>query len=160
VKSELTIRFRWLIAIAALLPVLASAQFQPAIASRQAQRNALGMLRTPINLFQNATRTAPNYGQQAYGNMFGQFQQLRAAYEALKQTLDAQQYERGANTLAELDAGFDILSEAFTYYQNDIAEGRPAGTAIRDMCRILREGVQIWSREFNRSVSALRIGIG
>src|SRR5436190_22301177 len=88
---------------AQMSPAVASEQWAPIIASPHAQRNALSGLRTQLNLFQQATRTAPNYGQQAYGNVLGQFQELRNAYAALKQTLSADQLARGANTLAELD---------------------------------------------------------
>jgi hypothetical protein len=161
VKSRFTILSRLLLAfVAAFFPLVATAQFVPTVASPHAQRNALGMLRTKINIFQNATRTAPNFGQNAEGNVMGQFQELRSAFEALKQTLDARQWGRGADSLAELDAGLDILSEAFNYYQNDLALGRPAGPAIRDMCQILREGVQIWSQQLNKTATALRIGVG
>src|SRR5262245_4595723 len=69
------------------------------------QRNALNALRSQINTFQSATRTAPNYGENGYGGVWNQFQGLRGAYGGLKQTLTPQQLAKGANALAELDAG-------------------------------------------------------
>src|SRR4051812_26153634 len=146
--------------VVALSPLTAMAQFVPPVASPQAQRNCLGMVRTKISIFLNVTRTAPNFGQQAYGNLLGEYQELRTAYDNLKQTLAPAQWQRGANSLAELDAGLDIISEAFTNFQNDLAVGRSSGSATRDLCQVLRQGVQLWSQELNKTASGLRIGLG
>jgi hypothetical protein len=68
--------------------------------------------------------------------------------------------QKGANALAELDAGLDIINEAFTNYQNDVAAGREGRTALRDMCEVLREAVQVWAQELEKTSSRLRVGFG
>jgi hypothetical protein len=144
-----------------LVPLAASAQWPPPpMATPNDQRNALNHMRTQLNLFQNATRTASNFGAQGAGNLDGQFQETRNVYHGFLQTLTPQQRDRGANSLAELDSGFDILGEAFTYYQNDLAAGRPANAALRDLCKLLSQGMRMWSQEFNKTCSALRVGLG
>jgi len=120
----------------------------------------LTALRSQIKFFQNTTRTAPNYGTAAYDNVLGQFETLRAVYNGLKQTLNARQLDKGANSLAELDAGLEILNEAFTNCQNDFAAGREARQAIRSMCQALREGSQVWAQELEKICSQLRVGFG
>jgi hypothetical protein len=64
----------------------------------------------------------------------------------------------GANDLAELNAGLDIIQEAFTNYEEDIAGGRPAGPALEKMCRVLRRSSALWLQELNKTSSRLRIG--
>jgi hypothetical protein len=141
------------------LPFLASAQYPfPAPTTPDAQRNALNQVRSQVNYLQNATRTAANYGQQGYGNVWERFQIVRGAYGAFKQTLNPRQAADGANAFAELDGGLDILQEAFDNYQTDIAAGRPAGAALRDMCQVLRDGSRLWLDELNKTCSRLRVG--
>jgi hypothetical protein len=145
-----------------LSPLLSFAQwpFAPGPVTPQAQRNALGALRSQIKFFQNTTRTAPNYGPAGYDNVLSQFEALRGAYNAFKQTLNPSQLQKGANALAELDAGLDIINEAFTNYQNDVAAGREARTALREMCEVLRAAVQVWAQELDKTCSRLRVGFG
>lgn len=125
-----------------------------------AQHNALAALRSQYDFFQSAVRSAPNYREQGYGNVQGQFQGLRDAYNGLKGTLTPPQLANGANSLAELDAGMDILQEAFTNFQNDLAAGRMPSQALLDMCQVLREGSRLWWDQFSRVRSQLRIGWG
>src|SRR6516162_6331115 len=124
-KTTKTVDSLLLAAIAVLAPGLAFAQYNYApFTTPDAQRNALNALRAQLNYFQNATRSAPNYGVQGYDSVLDQFQGFREAYNGFKQTLTPQQLARGANALAELDAGLDIIAEAFTNFQNDLAAGR------------------------------------
>ena len=147
--------------IAVFAPDLASAQYGYGWSTTpDAQRNALNGLRSQIDVFQNTTRTAQNYGDQAYGNVAGQFQGVRDAYNGFKNTLTPQQLARGANALAELDAGLDIIQEAFTNFQNDVAGGRSPSLALRDMCQVLRQGTQVWWQQLTKIRSQLRIGWG
>ena len=142
-------------------PLVAPAQWPyGAPITPDTQRNALNAVRAQVNWLQNTTRTAPNYGDNGYGNVLQQFQALRGAYSELKQTLTPQQAAAGANALAELDAGLDILEEAFTNYQNDVAGGRLVRSALSDMCQVLRQGSRVWLDELNRNCSALRLGWG
>lgn len=147
--------------LAALCPVSVPAQwaFDPA-ATPDAQRNALNSLRSQVNWLQNSTRTASNFGEQGYGSVWRSFQELRRAYFALTQTLTPQQSAYGANDLAELNAGLEILQEAFANYQEDVAAGQPAGPALAKMCRVLRQGSTLWLQGMNKTSSRLKIGWG
>jgi hypothetical protein len=147
------------VSVAFLWPARSSAQwpFTPS-STPEAQRGALNALRSQIDWFQNVTRTTPTYGPQGYDNVWGQFQGLRGAYNAMKQTLNPQQSTSGANAFAELDSGLDILQEAFTNFQNDVGAGRNPRSAFRDMCEVLRQASQVWAQQLNRDCSALRVG--
>ena len=125
-----------------------------------AQRNALNGVRSQVNWLQNATRTASNFGVQGYGNLLQQFQGLRDSYNGLKQTLNPQQLAQGANDLAELDAGLDIIQEAFGNYQEAVAAGQAVNSALRDICQILRKASQVWLQELNKRCAGLRVGWG
>jgi hypothetical protein len=154
-------RFRFVAGLIALLPLLGLAQwpFVPPT-TPDAQRNALGAVRSQVNWLQNATRTASNYGGQGYDNVWQQFQMLRAAYGTFRQTLNPRQLTEGANSLAELEAGLDIIQEAFANYQADVAAGQMASSALRNMCQVLREGSSLWLQELNKTCSRLRVGWG
>jgi hypothetical protein len=135
-----------------------SAQLPAPPPTKDAARNAANDVRTRIQWLQNATRNAPNYGEQGYGNVWEQFQNVVAGFAAFKHTLTPGQLAESANTLAELDAGLGILQEAFTLFQSEVAYGRAKNVALRDMCQILREGSAIWLDEFNKTSSHMRVG--
>ena len=124
-----------------------------------AQRNALAAVRSQVNWLQNATRTAPGYGGNGYGNVLQQFESLRGAYAGLTHTLNDLQLARGGNDFAELEAGLSIIQEAFTNYQEAVGAGQPESTAMREMCQIVREASQVWLRELNRRCSKHRVGM-
>jgi hypothetical protein len=73
-------------------------------------------------------------------------------------TLNPQQLADGANELAELSAGLDILQEAFTNYQNDVAGGRSESAAFAELSRVLRQAAEAWLQELNRVSARLRVG--
>ena len=125
-----------------------------------AQRNAMSAVRSQVNWLQGATRTAVNYGEAGYGNVQQMFEGLRQTFNAFKQSLTPQQLAQGANNLAELDAGLDILQEAFLNYQEDRAGGQPVGSALRSLCSDLRQGSAVWLQEFNKICSRQRVGWG
>ena len=129
----------------------------PAPLTPDSQRNASNQVRSQINWLQNATRTAANYGEKGYGNVWERFQSVRGAYSVFTQTLNPQQLADGANALAELNGGLDILQEAFSNFQADVSAGRPVSTALRDMCQVLREGSYIWLEHFNKTCAQLRL---
>ena len=137
------------------LPVFAQFPYPTAIPP-DAQRNSSAQVRSAIGQLQNTTRTAPSYGEQGYGNVSQQFEGVRGAYQAFKQTLDPKQLTDGANDLAELDAGLDIIAGAFDNCRTEMAAGRSADAALRDMCQVLREASQVWVQEFNKTCSRLR----
>lgn len=138
-------------------PVTAQWPFSPPT-TPDAQRSAVNAVKSQINWLQNATRTASSFGAQGWGNVWQTFQAVREAHNAFKLTLTPQQQADGANALAELDAGLDILQEAFANYQQDLAGGRAVGPALQNMCRVLRQGSDVWLQEFNKTCSRLRVG--
>jgi hypothetical protein len=160
-KFTLLSGFCLAVGFSALWPLMAPAQWPyGAPITPDTQRNALNAVRAQVNWFQNTTRTAPNYGENGYGNVLQQFQAIRGAYSELKAALTPQHAAAGANAFAELDAGLDILEEAFTNCQNDVASGRLVRSALSDMCQVLRQGSRVWLDELNRNCNALRLGWG
>jgi len=123
-----------------------------------AQRNSLNTVRSQVRSLQNATQNAPNYVQSGYGMVWQQFQDLRGAYAGLKSTLTPNQLNYGANDFAELDAGLDILQEAFANYQDDVGAGRSPNWALRNMCQVLSQAAGVWLQEFNQDCNRLRVG--
>jgi len=122
-----------------------------------AQSHALSVVRSEVNWLRNACRTAPNYTSGNYDQIWQQFQHLREAYAAFKATLTPDQVTSVANELAELDAGLDILQEAFDDYRQDVSSGRGRAAALRSMCRVLDEAAGLWLRELNKVAKRLRV---
>jgi len=122
------------------------------------QRNALKNVRAQANWLQNTTRTAPNFRTGAYDQVWQQFQMLREAFRVFTSTLSQRQLDAGANDLAELNAGLDILQEAFANYHQDVAAGQFSDRAFRNMCQVLGKASGVWIHEFNRATSRLRVG--
>jgi hypothetical protein len=124
----------------------------------QAQRTELNNLRSQVSWLQNATRTASSYATGGIDAVWQQFQRMRASYGVFRMTLTPAQLAAGANEIAELDAGLDILQEAFGNYQQDVAQGRPAHPALRDMCQVLGQAAGVWLQQLNRDCARLRVG--
>jgi hypothetical protein len=151
------------ILFAALAPSLARAQFVPpppmgVSQTPDAQRNAVNDVRAQVGWLQNVLRTAPNYGTGGAGLVWQQFQSLRSSYVNFTMTLTPDQAAAGANELAELSAGLDILQESFTNYQNDVDSGRAPNAALRDLCQVLNQASAVWLQEFNKGRARLRVG--
>ena len=124
-----------------------------------AQRNALNLVLNRVSWFQNATRTASSYtGSAGYGMLLQQFQAVRDRYSALKGTLNPQQLSSGANQLAELDSGLDIIQEAFTDYQTAVANGQSSSSAFANLSRVLNEALRVWTQELKQDCRQLRVG--
>jgi hypothetical protein len=62
--------------------------------------------------------------------------------------------------LAELDAGLDIIQEAFANYQQDLAAGQAFGPTMHNLCRVVREGSALWLQELNKTGARLHVGWG
>jgi hypothetical protein len=140
---------------------LARAQFPTPFAqptTPMAQRNAMNLVLNQVNWFQNATRSASSQSYNGYGLLAQQFQAVRDQYAGFKSTLTPQQWSYGANQLAELDAGLDIIQEAFTDYQTGVANGQSTYTALANMCRVLNEAIGVWAQEYKRDCRQLQIG--
>ncbi len=146
--------------LAAFGPGFVRAQYvRPAgMASPDDQRNALNAVRGQVGWLQNATRTAPGYGPNAYEMVARQFRALRLTFNGLKSTLTPQQLMYGGNDLAELEAGLDILEEAFAIYQEEVGAGRAPMVTLRSMCDVLARGSVVWVKELEKVGSRMRIG--
>jgi hypothetical protein len=137
--------------------------FQPAPppiappANPSAQRTALNSVRAQVNWLRNATRTASTRSTGSYGQVWQQFQMLRQTYDGFKATLTPEQLRAAANEIAELDAGLDILQQAFDEYNQDIAAGRAEPQAFKTMCQVLNNGAGLWLQELNKVAKRLRI---
>ena len=123
-----------------------------------AQRNALNNVRSRVKWLQNATRSAPSYRTGAAEMLWQQFQFLRGSYNAFTMTLYPQQASYGANEWAELNAGLDIIQEAFTNYQDDLAQGRLPTLALNDLCSVLQQASNVWLQELNKDCARLQVG--
>ncbi len=162
------IRFLLLLGLAAgvwLAPCTVCAQFifvppnlPPPLTTPDAQRQAMTLVQTRVSWVKNATRTAPSYSMGGDVVLWQSFEALRLEYFKFTRSLNAQQTAYGANELAELSAGLDILQEAFSNYQQDLAAGRQASLALRDMCRVLGKASDVWLAEFNADCARLRVG--
>jgi hypothetical protein len=150
-----------LASLVALSGNLARAQFASSFGqptTPMAQRNAMNLVVNQINWFQNATRTASSQPNNGYGMLSQQFQAVRNQYAGFKSTLAPQNWNNGANQLAELDAGLDIIQEAFTDYQTGVANGQSTYTALANMCRVLNEAMGVWAQEFKADCRQMRVG--
>jgi len=123
-----------------------------------AQRNGMSLVLNQINWLQNATRTASAQANNGYGLLAQQFQAVRGQYAGFKSSLTPQQVTMGANQLAELDAGLDIIQEAFTDYQTSVANGQSIYTAMANLCQVLNEALGVWAQEFKRDCRQLQVG--
>ena len=151
-----------LVSLAVLYANLVSAQAPwpfAAPTTPMAQRNAMNLVVNQVSWFQNATRTASSYtGGGGYGLLVQQYQAVRAQYAGFKSTLNAQQLNSGANQLAELDSGLEIIQEAFADYQNAVANGQSNSSAFANMRQVLTEAMGVWVQEFKQNCRQLRVG--
>ncbi len=123
-----------------------------------AQRAGLQAVQSQMNWFQNSLRNASGYQGDSYGNVFQQFQALRGSYNAFQASLTSQQQSSGANDLAQLSSGLDILQEAFSNYQQEVADGESSPSAFNNMCSVLYQASNVWLQELNQVCNRLRVG--
>ena len=126
--------------------------------SPMVQRNALNLLLNQVNWFQNAARSASSYPDGGYGLLAHQFQAVRDQYNGFKGTLPPQQLASSANQLAELDAGLDIIQQAFTDYQTAVANGQSSNTASANLRQVLNKAIQVWTHKLKQGRRQLRVG--
>src|SRR5260221_11822881 len=98
----------------------------------------------------------PILALKAIGNIQLQFDGLRAAYGGLKNTLTPKQLAYGAKDLAEMDAGLDILQDAFCNYEQDIADGGPLCRALNRMWQAVSQASGLWLQEQRQKAARLR----
>lgn len=155
-------RLAVLVGLTTLWPHLLCAQAgwaYPASTTPDAQRNALNNVRAQVSWLQNTTQTAPNYLTGGYDMVWRQFQALRGAYGSFESTLTPAQLNHGANDLADLEAGLNILQEAFSTYQDNVAGGQSESYALRNTCHVLRQAVGVWLQQLNKDSNRLRVGL-
>ena len=154
-------RLPLLVALVTFWPYLLGAQPSwPGFSSTtpSAQRNALNAVQSHVRWLQNSTHTASGYGRGGYDLVWRQFQSLRGSFQEFVRTLRPDQLSNGANDLADLAGGLDILQEAFSNFQNDVAGGLSERWALQNMCRVLDRAAVVWMQELNRDSNRLRVG--
>jgi len=160
-KSALPLGLGLLVGLAVLWASVFYAQAQwpgTAPTTPMAQRNAMNLVLNQVSWFQNSTRTASAYVGGGYGMLLQQFQAVRNQYSGFKSTLNAQQLSSGANQVAELDSGLDIIQEAFADYQTAVANGQSNGSAFSNMAQVLNQAMAVWVQEFKQDCSQLQVG--
>ena len=90
-----------------------------------------------------------------FQNLQGQFQNLRGNFNLAAQIASGLQSSRAANAAAELDAGLNIISEAFAPVQQEIQAGNVNRDTVASMCRVLQEALRVWQAELKRKSSRL-----
>jgi hypothetical protein len=113
-------------------------------------------------------RTAADMGQRAggggyqmqnfeadYQNLRLQFQNLRFTFAAAGELVVQSQSARAANATAELDAGLNIIAEAFLPVQQELQTGNVNRDTIVRMCQTLNQALDLWQKELKKSSARL-----
>jgi hypothetical protein len=130
----------------------------PGPPSPQTQRLLLSRLQTEIHWLQSATTTSLRFAQGADTLLWQHYEGVRVGFGALTRALTPRQLEVGANDLAELDAGWAIIGEAFKNFQDDLNARRSPEIAFRTLCRVLQDSSKVWVQQLDRVVKRLQIG--
>jgi hypothetical protein len=144
--------------LAASTPKVAAQPFWPygPPTSPMAQNNAMHGVLNQVKFCQNSTR-ASSY-MTGYGNLVRQFQEIRNQYAGFKATLTPGQAGYAANEFAELNAGLDIIQEAFGDYEAAVGNGQAPSRAFNNLKQVLNRALPVWAQQFRRVCSELRIG--
>jgi hypothetical protein len=146
-RRTATSLFVLLACLAAFEPPPSRAQFYTYSLSPE---EALRGVRSEVGWLRSATRTAPNFLRDGYGNLWQRFASLRSSFERFKGTLSPDQQMRGANELAELSSGLDIIQEVFGDSSRGAAESLANPMAFRRMCGVLDRAVAAWATEMEQ----------
>ena len=125
-------------------------------ATPMAQNNAMNLVQNQVRLCQNSTRAASYMN--GYAMLSQQFQEVRNQYGGFKGTLTPWQTGYGGNRLADLDAGLDIIAEAFTDYQAAVANGQSPSRAFNNLKQVLNQAMGAWGQEFKQVCYQIRVG--
>jgi hypothetical protein len=90
-----------------------------------------------------------------YQNLLFQFQNLQNTFRALAGVASQLQSARAANAAAELEAGLNIISEAFGPVQQEMQAGSDDRDTVIRMCSVLNEALLEWQKELKRCSSRL-----
>jgi hypothetical protein len=91
-----------------------------------------------------------------YQNLQFQFQGLRATFNVLAELVLQLQHPGAANAAAELDAGLNIIAEAFTPIQQEIQAGMVNRDTVIRTCRALDQVLTEWDRELKTNSPRLQ----
>lgn len=146
----------WMVMIST--PTCLDAQYYPpAFTGPDATRNSLNALRNQINWFQNTTQTARNLTTSGYSELWQQFQALQTAFATFQGTLSPAQLQTGANDMAELASGLQIIQEAFTDNQAEANGGLSSPDSLLNLCQVLNRAVAYWTQQLQRDCSKMGI---
>jgi hypothetical protein len=160
-KLALPVSLVLLLGISAFYAQRAHAQFVPlpsAQTTPMSQRNAMNLVLNQVRWFQNGCGTASSYAGGGFGMLQQQFQAVRDQWNNFKTTLNPQQANIGANQIADLDSGLDIIAEAFTDYQTAVGNGQSAMSAYNNMRQVLNQAMRVWNDEFKQTCNQMRVG--
>lgn len=94
--------------------------------------------------------------QQDYANMLSQYQSLRTQFNWLA-SLTQQASSRVQNTMAELDAGLNIIAELFSFLEGQYNAGALDRNTIVRTTRAFEDALREWERELKRNNSRLNL---
>jgi len=92
-----------------------------------------------------------------YQNLQLHFSNLRNVFNQVAGLVVQLQSARAANATAELDAGLNIIAEAFTPVQQQWQAGTLDRDTIVRMCRVLDEAMVEWQKELKKD--SRRLGV-
>lgn len=90
-----------------------------------------------------------------YQNLEWQFHSLQFLFNALGQLALQLQTPRAANAVAELEAGLNIISEAFTPVQQEMQADVLNRDTVVSMGQVLNEALLEWQKELKKCSSRL-----
>lgn len=122
------------------------------------QRQLFNQLQRQLEMFADLTRNAVKVNQPPDVILWHEFERICMSFERLESSLAPIQLDRGANDLADLNAGLDIIAEAFPNFQKDLDRGRPVPEAVRTLCQVLRDAMKLWGQQLSRVAHRLQIG--
>lgn len=92
-----------------------------------------------------------------YQNLLFQFQNLQNTFRAVAGVARQLQSARAANAAAELEAGLNIISEAFGPVQQELQAGKGNRDTVVRMCQVLNEALLEWQKELKKCSSRLGV---
>lgn len=90
-----------------------------------------------------------------YQSLQYHFQNLRATFNVAGELALQLQSARAANAAAELDAGLNIISEAFAPVQQELQAGAASRDTVINMCQVLNLALNEWQKELKKNSSRL-----
>ena len=92
-----------------------------------------------------------------FQNLQFQFQNLRTVFSQVAAFVPQLQSPRASNAAAELDAGLNIIAEAFVPVQQQWQAGTLDRQSVVLMCEVLNEALREWQKELKKN--SRRLGV-